>query len=279
MKLKCPICKQPVDSETNAEFPFCSERCRERDLGNWAMEKYKVAVPMMDESEPEEIETNEPAQPEHSDPTTSSAGAKAARLAGDCDGVWPRLSAESAGDVGLARRRVLGLGRDFIGQHSCRTRRSGVSPATSISYLVANFADELCVSHCSVAMFGRRCATRTAYYLGKKDPQIVVIDEVSGQLISYFGIGAGRCLTGNICCWALYFFVSSIFGSHFRRGKPNPSPAAWESWPTTGLREFTRRWDFGLREPRDFDGCGLYLELPLNNDLRIEFGNQRHTTH
>jgi endogenous inhibitor of DNA gyrase (YacG/DUF329 family) len=67
MKLKCPICKQAVDSETNTEFPFCSERCRERDLGNWAMEKYKVAVPNMDESEPEETETDEPAQHEYSD--------------------------------------------------------------------------------------------------------------------------------------------------------------------------------------------------------------------
>jgi hypothetical protein len=32
------------------------------------MEKYKVAVPMMDESEPEEIETNEPVkQPDPDD--------------------------------------------------------------------------------------------------------------------------------------------------------------------------------------------------------------------
>jgi endogenous inhibitor of DNA gyrase (YacG/DUF329 family) len=67
VKLKCPICKQPVDSETTEEFPFCSPRCRERDLGNWATEKYKVAVPMMDESEPEETETNERAHPESSD--------------------------------------------------------------------------------------------------------------------------------------------------------------------------------------------------------------------
>jgi len=66
MKLKCPICKQPVESETSPEFPFCSERCRERDLGNWAMEKYKAAVPMMDESEHEEIETDERAQHESS---------------------------------------------------------------------------------------------------------------------------------------------------------------------------------------------------------------------
>jgi uncharacterized protein len=67
MKLKCPICKQPTDSETSAEFPFCSARCREHDLGNWAAERYKVAAPMMDESEPEETETNERAQPEISE--------------------------------------------------------------------------------------------------------------------------------------------------------------------------------------------------------------------
>jgi uncharacterized protein len=64
MKLRCPICKQPTDSKTHAEFPFCSKRCRERDLGNWAMEKYKVAAPMMDESEPEESDANEPTHPE-----------------------------------------------------------------------------------------------------------------------------------------------------------------------------------------------------------------------
>jgi uncharacterized protein len=67
MKLKCPICKQPVDSETNSEFPFCSARCRERDLGNWAIGKYKVAAPVMDESEPEETEANERFRPEPSD--------------------------------------------------------------------------------------------------------------------------------------------------------------------------------------------------------------------
>jgi endogenous inhibitor of DNA gyrase (YacG/DUF329 family) len=67
MKLKCPICKQPVDSETTAEFPFCSARCRERDLGNWAAEKYRVAAPNMDESELEESETNERIRPESSE--------------------------------------------------------------------------------------------------------------------------------------------------------------------------------------------------------------------
>ena len=63
MKLRCPICKKPVDSETSPEFPFCGERCREHDLGNWATGKYKIAAPNMDESELEEIETNERAHP------------------------------------------------------------------------------------------------------------------------------------------------------------------------------------------------------------------------
>jgi uncharacterized protein len=67
MKLRCPICKQPTDSDTHPEFPFCSERCRVRDLGNWAMEKYKVAAPLMDESEPEEPPTNERTKPDSND--------------------------------------------------------------------------------------------------------------------------------------------------------------------------------------------------------------------
>jgi endogenous inhibitor of DNA gyrase (YacG/DUF329 family) len=65
MKLRCPICKKPVDAATDAEFPFCSERCREHDLGNWAMEKYKVAAPMMDESELEELAEQEPRESSH----------------------------------------------------------------------------------------------------------------------------------------------------------------------------------------------------------------------
>ena len=49
MKRKCPICKKPTDSETNAEFPFCSDRFRTIDLGNWASEKYVVSEPVIDE--------------------------------------------------------------------------------------------------------------------------------------------------------------------------------------------------------------------------------------
>jgi uncharacterized protein len=35
----------------NAEFPFCSERCRERDLGSWAAEKYVVSEPVFNEDD------------------------------------------------------------------------------------------------------------------------------------------------------------------------------------------------------------------------------------
>ena len=56
MKHKCPICKTETDSAVHGDFPFCSEKCRERDLGNWATEKYVVSDPIFDEDELEETE-------------------------------------------------------------------------------------------------------------------------------------------------------------------------------------------------------------------------------
>ena len=58
MKHKCPICKAETDSAIHADFPFCSERCRERDLGNWASEKYVVSEPIFTEEEILEGEPN-----------------------------------------------------------------------------------------------------------------------------------------------------------------------------------------------------------------------------
>lgn len=43
--MKCPICKKEVKLG-EAEFPFCSERCRVIDLGNWASEKYVISEPI-----------------------------------------------------------------------------------------------------------------------------------------------------------------------------------------------------------------------------------------
>ena len=49
MKHKCPICETETDSAVHADFPFCCERCREWDLGNWASEKYVVSEPVFNE--------------------------------------------------------------------------------------------------------------------------------------------------------------------------------------------------------------------------------------
>ncbi|HEV3333946.1 MAG TPA: DNA gyrase inhibitor YacG [Bryobacteraceae bacterium] len=42
--IRCPICKKEVALGTS-DFPFCSERCRILDLGNWASEKYVISTP------------------------------------------------------------------------------------------------------------------------------------------------------------------------------------------------------------------------------------------
>jgi endogenous inhibitor of DNA gyrase (YacG/DUF329 family) len=49
MTHQCPICKAPTDSAKHADFPFCSERCRLLDLGNWSAERYVVSEPLFDE--------------------------------------------------------------------------------------------------------------------------------------------------------------------------------------------------------------------------------------
>jgi len=42
----CPRCgRQAEYSPANRWRPFCSERCRTIDLGNWASETYRVPVP------------------------------------------------------------------------------------------------------------------------------------------------------------------------------------------------------------------------------------------
>lgn len=41
--VKCPSCKKNVEwSEQSVFRPFCSERCRLIDLGDWASEKHSI---------------------------------------------------------------------------------------------------------------------------------------------------------------------------------------------------------------------------------------------
>jgi len=49
-QLVCPICRKPV-TMGDPEMPFCGERCRLLDLGNWASERYVISTPMEESGE------------------------------------------------------------------------------------------------------------------------------------------------------------------------------------------------------------------------------------
>ena len=54
-KVKCPICQTLALWENNPFRPFCSEQCKQRDLGKWATEDYSMPVeeefPSIDQAE------------------------------------------------------------------------------------------------------------------------------------------------------------------------------------------------------------------------------------
>jgi len=51
----CPICRKEV-TRGNPEFPFCSERCRLIDLGNWASGKYVISTPISQPEPPTKVQ-------------------------------------------------------------------------------------------------------------------------------------------------------------------------------------------------------------------------------
>lgn len=43
MKVNCPNCEKEVEWNSDAKFrPFCSERCKMIDLGQWAAEEHAI---------------------------------------------------------------------------------------------------------------------------------------------------------------------------------------------------------------------------------------------
>ena len=42
--LRCPICERQFDPAASPAMPFCSERCRQIDLGRWLREVYSVPI-------------------------------------------------------------------------------------------------------------------------------------------------------------------------------------------------------------------------------------------
>lgn len=55
--VECPTCGAKVEwTEASKYRPFCSERCKQIDLGAWAEEKYKIAGrPPEEEQDPDEL--------------------------------------------------------------------------------------------------------------------------------------------------------------------------------------------------------------------------------
>jgi endogenous inhibitor of DNA gyrase (YacG/DUF329 family) len=42
------------DTTSTTAMPFCSERCRQIDLGRWLGEKYSLPIERLDEEEPDD---------------------------------------------------------------------------------------------------------------------------------------------------------------------------------------------------------------------------------
>ena len=53
LKTRCPTCKKEVVWNEAPFRPFCSERCKLIDLGEWISEGYRISAPLEDESESE----------------------------------------------------------------------------------------------------------------------------------------------------------------------------------------------------------------------------------
>jgi len=53
MIVKCPRCGKDAEFSGNQFRPFCSERCKQIDLGNWISGNYKIPEKSKDESEDE----------------------------------------------------------------------------------------------------------------------------------------------------------------------------------------------------------------------------------
>jgi len=51
-KRRCPTCKKQFDPDASRTLPFCSQRCREIDLGRWLKEEMAVPVELPTGDEP-----------------------------------------------------------------------------------------------------------------------------------------------------------------------------------------------------------------------------------
>jgi phosphatidylglycerophosphatase A len=112
----------------------------------------------------------------------------------------------------------------------------------------SNFAWTECGLVVVVSLIGVWAASQAAKYLKKKDPQIVVIDEVSGQLIAYLGLATPKTFSLN---WK-YLLLGFILFRVFDIWKPFPARQA-ESLPG-GLGIMADDWVAGI-----YAALGLWI--------------------
>jgi phosphatidylglycerophosphatase A len=116
----------------------------------------------------------------------------------------------------------------------------------------SDFAWSECLLILVVSVIGVWAAGRTAQYLQNHDPQIVVIDEVAGQLISYLGLATPRTFALN---WK-YLLLGFILFRVFDIWKPFPARQA-ESLPG-GLGIMADDWIAGI-----YAALGLWIARAL----------------
>ncbi len=72
--MRCPICRGAAAPRLeNPTYPFCSDRCRLIDLGNWLGESYRV--PDVDDVDDVDVDDDEPQQAGEDDREAATPGA------------------------------------------------------------------------------------------------------------------------------------------------------------------------------------------------------------
>ena len=61
---KCPICRTILPNADVKSFPFCSDRCRLRDLSNWVDGKYSLSRPIDPTDELDKLPLADPNHPQ-----------------------------------------------------------------------------------------------------------------------------------------------------------------------------------------------------------------------
>lgn len=59
MRARCPICRKIIKWKGNPFRPFCSERCKLIDLGEWLSERYKISEPVVEGEDKDVAEEKE----------------------------------------------------------------------------------------------------------------------------------------------------------------------------------------------------------------------------